>query len=184
MTDSDYPAILAELHRDHRIFTRIISALEDELQKIRRGESENWKRLADSFEYFEAYSDLVHHPREDIIYRYCRDVCATAIPALQGLELEHAEITGKTAGLKRQLDEIFADGMLNRDSLISEIEGYLTMQKAHMWREETKIFPMLLDTLGKADWAHLLQSRVSAVDPLFDDEARQAYDALYQRIIK
>ncbi len=183
MTDSEYPPILAELHRDHRDFTRIISALEDELQKIRRGESENWKRLADSFEYFEAYSDLVHHPREDILYCYCRDVCTTTRPALEGLALEHAEIAGKTARLRRQLDEVFADGMLNRDMLIGEIEGYLAMQKAHMRREETKIFPMLLDTLGEADWARLLQSKVSDVDPLFDEDARQAYDALYRRIV-
>jgi len=183
MTHSDYPTILAELQQDHRVFTRIISALDDELQKIRCGETENWRRLAEGFAYFEAYADLMHHPREDILYRYCREVCTSTTPALEVLEREHAQIADKTARLKRQLDEVFADGVLNREALIADIEGYLTMQKAHMRREEGTIFPMLLDTLNEADWARLLRTARSAVDPLYDDGARQAYDALYQRIV-
>lgn len=183
MSYSKYPTILAELRQDHRVFTRIISALDDELQKIRCGKSENWKRLAESFEYFEAYADLVHHPREDIVYRYCREVCTATTPALEVLEREHAQIADKTARLKHRLDEVFADGVLNREALITDIEGYLTMQKAHMRCEEGTIFPMLLDTLDEADWARLLQTARSAVDSLYDDGARQAYDALYQRIV-
>ena len=182
MTVSGNPQILAELRRDHRHFARVIVVLEDELKKIRKGESEDWKLLADSFEYFEAYTDLVHHPHEDVVYCYCRDVCAAAAPALEGLELEHARITGMTTEMRCQLDEILADGMLNREALVGEIENYLTMQKAHMLREEANVFPVLLQGLAEADWKIIGERVATTVDPLFDASS-EAYGALYRRIV-
>ncbi len=180
---SERPAILIELQRDHERFRRVIAVLEGALERLRRGESEEWKLLADTFEYFEAYPDLVHHPREDILYGYCRKACGVALPALEGLEVEHENMVEITTMLRRQLEGVLADGMVDRDMLIRQIEEYLTMQKAHIQREETKIFPLLLALLDEEEWMTLSEVAAGQADPLFDDESRQAYDALYRRII-
>ena len=177
------PEILEQLQRDHRHFARIIAVLEDELERIRRGESEDWKLLADTFEYFEAYPDLVHHPREDILYRHCRNSHESSLPALEGLEMEHVRIAGITTTLRQQLEGILADGMIDREMLAREVAEYLDMQKSHMRREESKIFPLLLELLGEKDWQTLEEVAAARLDPLFDDDSRAAYDALYRRIV-
>ncbi len=173
-----------ELQRDHRRFTRLIAVLEKELARARCGVMVDWKLLADSFEYFEAYPDLVHHPREDILYGYCRSACGVAVPALEGLEVEHEHIAEITSVLRRQLEGVLAGGMVNRDMLMRQVGEYLTMQKAHMRREESKVFPLLLELFDDEDWLMLAEAAAGAVDPLFDDGARRAYDALYQHIVK
>ncbi len=183
MSEEKIPPILAALQRDHRHFARIIAVLEHELERIRNGESEDWKLLADSFEYFEAYPDLVHHPCEDILYRYCRDSCDASLPALEGLEIEHGQIAKITTTLRQELEGILADGMIDRELLARQVQEYLAMQKAHMRREETKIFPLLRELLRDEDWETLEKVATAAVDPLFDDASRRAYDALYRGIV-
>ena len=185
MSDEEVPSILAALQRDHRHFARIISVLEHELERIRNGESEDWKLLADAFEYFEAYPDLVHHPREDILYRYCRDACGVdvSLPALEGLEIEHGQIADITTTLRQELEGILAGAVIDRDRLARQIQEYLAMQQAHIRREESKIFPLLRELLGEEDWKTLEKVATAATDPLFDDASRGAYDALYRRIV-
>jgi len=180
---NEYPQLLVELKRDHVRFATIIQVLESELKKIVAGHSEDWKLLADSFEYIEAYPDLVHHPREDAIYRYCRESRPDMAQALLELEQEHAQIAGATASLSEQLQAVFAEDMLNREVLIAGLENYLKMQKSHMANEENTVFPMLLEILSESEWDALLEAAETPQDPLFEDESRLAYNALYERIM-
>lgn len=177
------PQLISELKEDHARFARIISVLNHQLRKIKAGDSEDWKLLADSFEYIEAYPDLVHHPREGAVYRYCSESYPGMVASLEGLEAEHSRICEATSQLSQKLNGVLADSFLNREELIDDLEAYLKMQSSHMAKEEGQVFPQLMACLSDEDWETLLAELESPEDPLFEDESLMAYDALYNRIM-
>ena len=178
-----YPQLLTELKQDHARFARVIGVLEHELGQIKAGDSEDWKLLADSFEYIEAYPDLVHHPREDAVYRYCSESHPGMAASLMGLEDEHRQICEATSQLGKKLNGILADSFLNREELIDDLEAYLRIQISHMAKEEGQVFPQLMACLADDEWDALLAELESPDDPLFEDESLMAYNALYERIM-
>mgnify|MGYP000984507709 CR=1 FL=1 len=64
-------------HEEHMYFHRLLELLRHEVDQLALGETPNYALMLDIIDYLRDYSDHVHHPREDAVFRrlarYCPD---------------------------------------------------------------------------------------------------------------
>lgn len=175
-------SIIDHLQNDHQNFSRLLALLERQLRQIQNDEAVDWALLENALEYFERYVDLVHHPREEVIYDYARSHYPDAQQLLGDIKTEHTEMIASTSKLRALVEEVLVDGFIDRSRLGNQLAKYLQKQRGHMRREETEIFPRLKQILSTKDWEALASMTESVSDPLFDDTAGQEYEALARQL--
>ena len=66
--------------------------------------------------------------------------------------------------------------------IVDIAEEYLNMMYAHMDTEESKVFPLIDETLSSEDWA-LVETQIEHVkDPIFGDVISREFKQLYESI--
>jgi hemerythrin-like domain-containing protein len=59
--------ILTALHDDHRNYTRLLTVLKNDIDKLSDSATADFIRLYDIMNYMTNYPDVSHHPVEEII---------------------------------------------------------------------------------------------------------------------
>jgi hemerythrin-like domain-containing protein len=63
MTDT-----IAVWRAEHLNFAKLLDILEEQLQRFHTGDEPNYELMLDIMFYMTHYSDLLHHPREDLAF--------------------------------------------------------------------------------------------------------------------
>jgi len=164
-------AIMRQLHRDHINFERLLSLLEAELETIANDGDPDYDLLLDVIDYVDNYPDLVHHPREDLIYHAFKAKSVEATEIVDALLEEHERMPALTRELRQILEEVRdGDLIISRASLCMRAQRYIDAQRMHLNTEESLVFPMVLEVLDDEDWRQLEASIPKSIDPLFDAE--------------
>ncbi len=178
------PVFLERLRSDHARFSKVLTVLKEQIGAVQR-DQEPWagwlEHLAALFEYIGEYPDMEHHPMEDRLFDCLVDHGLT--PAERGLVernlAEHAELTAATRRLSEEIQDLLSGTEVHEATLREDVLAYLSMQLAHMRREEEHLFPLAEKMLTSADWQALESKSRHLEDPMFHQ--RQArYQNLYQ----
>ena len=62
------PDTLALWHAEHVNFTRLLNLLDDQLSLFHDGGSPDYALMLDIMFYMTHYSDVLHHPKEDLVF--------------------------------------------------------------------------------------------------------------------
>lgn len=177
-------SIMEQLHQDHRNLARVLALIEQQLLILRRAGEPDLALLNDALDYVEHYPDLIHHPREDLLFeRYLARPRAPARHAVESLLAEHQELKAMTQALRSALEAVLQDTPLEREPLVAQLEAYVERQRRHIDTEEAEVFPLLLRELDEADWRAAEEVLAERSDPLFGGERDRPYEALYQRLL-
>lgn len=177
-------AILDSLHQDHKNFAKLLGFLSEQLERVQHEGIPDFELLLDVVDYIESYPDLVHHPKEDIIFaRYLETHDDGNAQIVMALMEDHRELKGMTAALRSSLEGILHDAPLERESLAQQLAGFLDRQWKHLNAEEADVFPMLQRVLSQEDWEAVVAEFPEKADPLFGGNLQQQYQSLYDRII-
>jgi hemerythrin-like domain-containing protein len=65
----DMTTIIDQLETDHRNVAELLGILSAELDTIKRIEDPDYPLMGMVLDYLLTYPDLVHHPKEDLIYQ-------------------------------------------------------------------------------------------------------------------
>lgn len=176
--------LLQELHQDHINLSRVLRLLETQLDLIQAGDHVDVHVLGEIIDYVQSYPDLIHHPREDVIFAVYRERASTHLDVIDRLLDEHRTLIASTTHLKISLDQWRSDSPVPREHIVALISDYLRMQWDHLNLEEGSIYGPLEQGLDAGDWVRIEAALPHGTDPLFGDLVRQRYQNLYERVLE
>lgn len=179
MTDT-----LAVWRTEHLNFAKLLDILEEQLQHLHTGDEPNYELMLDIMFYMTHYSDLLHHPREDLAFAKIKERDASAGPLVDELARQHALIKECGEELVTDLDGIVNGSILSRQQVEMPGRSYIANFRGHMQREETEILPLAAKLLRDKDWIRIETAIQHLKDPVFGSGAELRYAALRREIAR
>lgn len=174
--------LLQELHRDHVNLNRVLLLLEKQVQLLGEGQA-NFHVLSEIVDYVQVYPDLIHHPREDVIFRIYQERFPQEMPAIDRLLEEHQTLINSTLELRTLMEQWGCDSPVPRDYLAKLFADYLRLQFDHLNLEEGSVYGQLAAGLTDEDWGRIESSMPQGSDPLFGDLMRQRYENIFDQVM-
>lgn len=170
--------LLQQLREDHRNMAVLLKLLEEETAKARRGGDPDFELLNDIMHYMTVYSDAVHHPTEDIIYRKLAAAGAEYSQGLEQVGVQHRDLEERGKHLKEECEAAVSGVAVVRDRFIDEATRYVELLMKHMHWEESDLFRraerLAEEKVEVAD--------VAANDPVFGVTPDAQFQSLLERL--
>ena len=175
--------ILDKLHNDHLNFAKLLEFLEKQLQLLKDCKRTDLESVLDALRYMKEYPDLIHHPLENVVFKYFLDHYDDVNKELNLLLQEHNELPELTNKLIEMLQAALANEPQEREKLSGYLKEYIHVQKEHMNKEESPVYPVMDSTLSDDDWENINSELVFVKDPMFGDKAKHSYQELLQKVL-
>lgn len=175
---------IAVLGEEHALILRALDALEAGLARVEAGASVSGAFFGDLAEFFRTFADRHHHGKEEeILFRHMveeMDYSPRSGP-VGVLSSEHEIGRAHVRAMADAACRLEADSDAPR-RLVDEGRAYLSLLRAHIEREDHKVFPVVEDFLGPEERAALMAafSRFEAAEGGRDVSAKCA--ALINRL--
>jgi hemerythrin-like domain-containing protein len=173
---------LNELRTDHRNMVQLLDLLDAETVRLAESGEPDFDFLYDIMTYMSEYPDAVHHPKEDLIYAHIKAKHDNIDESLQHIETDHRALGQASKEIRRDIDAINADGVVNRESLVAELRKYSEDLRKHMYWEERDLFELADSMQDDEEWAAMLKSHNMVRDPLFGSQVERRYQKLFNHI--
>lgn len=177
------PEILAHLQVDHRNMRQLLRVLEEELQAYEVQGSADFDLMGQILEYTLHYPNLIHHPREEALFRRLLERDQASKVMVGDLTKEHKELARLTYRFAAALHNVAHDVELPRALFSKLADEYVSRSRQHMDTEEQKFFPRLIAIFSDQDWADFEGLAARGYDPLFGTTIEKYYKTLHQRIL-
>jgi hemerythrin-like domain-containing protein len=174
--------LIDDLRREHRTIATLLDTLDAQVAVLAEAGEPDYDALAALAEYFTDYPELVHHPKEDLIWRALKARDSAAAVPVGDLENEHRYLKGLTASFVAAIDALRHDAEVRREGVTQVIRRFVDAERRHMSKEEQQFFPAAARVLKPEDWASVAARARARPDPLAADAADQRFAAL-RRII-
>ncbi|WP_286295585.1 hemerythrin domain-containing protein [Vibrio apostichopi] len=174
--------MIERIRREHGYMARLLAILKNKLECLKQERDINYSLIAEVVHYLMNHSDKVHHPKEDIIYRYYLKQYGSD-QVIEDLELEHQLLSEKTADFLGLVDMILQDAVVPQQFFIEQLEGFVSVQKKHMELEERFIIPKIVEAFTVQDWQEVeSQWQLPEDDPVFGQTIADQYKQLADRV--
>ena len=176
--------IIERLSREHRNVEALLSVLERELEIFDRGGRPDYEVIRGIISYFEVYTEVYHHPQEDLVFAKLKIRDPAAAKQVGSLALEHQKGAERLRRVAQAIDYVLADREILRESVDNIIRDFIEQERLHIMMEDRDFFPAALKALEPQDWAELASALTSRDDPLFNDAADETFDEVRTRILQ
>jgi hemerythrin-like domain-containing protein len=177
------PAILDHLQIDHRNMRQLLRILEEEIEAYNSRGSGDFDLMKQILEYTLHYPNLIHHPREEMLFRRLVERDPASKGLVGDLTKDHEELARLTHRFAAALHNVAHDVELPRALFIKVADEYITRSREHMDSEEHDFFPRLVAVFRDEDWEDFNGPATRGHDPLFGTSIETHYKALHQRIL-
>ena len=174
---------LIKLHEDHINFLKLLTFLEEQRLLLKDCKHTDLSSIYDAIRYMKEYPDFIHHPLENVVFKYYVEHHKEAREEINRLIHEHEEMPLLTDKLLEMLQSALADIPQSRDDLCASLKEYISIQKEHMNQEEAFVYPILNTKLSNKDWIKIDTELAHVEDPLFGTKVKEAYQELLAQII-
>ena len=178
------PHTLALWHAEHVNFARLLNLLDIELALFHGGKSPDYELMLNIMFYMTHYSDVLHHPKEDLVFAKIRERDRGVAATVDKLASQHARLHECGQDLVQQLDDIVNGTISSRASVETVAHEYVGTLRTHMRIEETEILPLAGRLLTNRDWTAIHAAVEHIEDPLFGRHPEKRYLALHQQITR
>jgi len=175
------PAAIEQLNLDHANIERLLALLERQMAVLHRGDPAEVAMLLDVMQYFGNYPELVHHPKENLIYGRMVEREPRVAGEIRNILEEHKTLTVMTDEFTDFVHRLSA-GAAPRDLVEHRGHAFIAAYRQHIEIEEVELFPRALEVLRAPDWTEIDAAITASADPLFDDAVRRQYESLLDRI--
>ena len=176
-------AILDHLQIDHRNMRELLRILEEELDAYNRRGAGDFDLMKQNMEYTLHYPSLIHHPREEMLFRRLLERYPASKNMVGDLTKEHEELARLTHRFAAALHNVAHNVELPRALFVKVADEYLMRSRQHMEAEEHSFFPTLLAVFRDEDWNDFDGLATRGYDPLFGTTIEKYYKTLHQRIL-
>ncbi len=173
---------LEGLYGDHENMRLLLRLLEAEMEHYRAGGILDFELLHSIMDYTLLIPNLIHHPKEDLVFQHLIQRHPASAEAILDLLTEHARLGVLTRRIAAALRNVAADVELPRAWLEELLSEYVSAMRSHMEIEEREFFPRAADHLTDLDWAEIDAAAATLKDPVFGGTAEETYGRLWARI--
>ncbi len=176
--------ILAVLRQDHINMSRLLDALERQLDTFAAGDQPDFEIVTAIASYVLEYPDRFHHPVEDLVLTELRQRDASAAQPSEGLESEHERIGQLARDFHTAVETLISDEPARRADFLDAARAFVVAMRDHMAREDREFFPGAEAALTRDDLDRLASRLPKLDDPLFGAADRDSYVRLRQNILE
>ena len=176
------PTTLALWHAEHVNFARLLNVLDGQLMLFHGGRSPDYELMLNIMFYMTHYSDVLHHPKEDLVFAKIREREKAVAGTVDELAAQHARLHDAGRELVRQLDDIVNGTISSREAVEAVARDYVGTLRSHMRLEEDEILPLADELLTPRDWKAIHAAIEHLEDPLFGKHPEARYVALHRQI--
>jgi len=178
---SDRPNVMEILRQEHANMTLLLDILERQIAVLRKGEEVDFASVGGIVDYFLTFPDLVHHPKENLLFRRLQEVDPAAAAKAEGLLSSHEALGLLARRVARALVDHLLQGTAESGVwLVNLSQDFINMNRRHMAEEEQHFFPVALRALSEADWAAIDFRIGGEDDPLFGALVESRFQSLHQ----
>ncbi|SDW78618.1 hemerythrin domain-containing protein [Thiocapsa roseopersicina] len=174
--------VMTRLAEDHVRLARLLDLFEDLLNRFHEGAEPDYELMSEMLEYMDNYSDIVHHPTEDIIFERVLDKGTERRDVFDVLMRQHKVLGQLSKRFRQSLDGILHEEVLLREDVEAHGRELIGTLRAHKRLEDEEAFPIALERLSEEDWAQIDAQAPNLEDPLFGTLDPLRYQALYARL--
>ncbi|WP_019644657.1 hemerythrin domain-containing protein [Novispirillum itersonii] len=172
------------IKQEHRNLFRVVNMMDQILRSLKPGETPDFSFLDDVLDYIETFTDVYHHPKEDLfLFRLLRQRDAGAEAIIEELEEEHQRCPVSLKAVKDGLAAFRAQGPEGLETFRALAADYLRFQTKHLQKEEGIVLPLAMRALTEEDWAEIDTAFRDNADPVFGPQGRAETRSLYSRIV-
>ena len=170
---------------EHQSLAGILHAVRFMLKEVSAGRLEpDLKLFKAMVHYLEAYAELRHHPKEDVMFKFLEQRTAQGKEVLEKLAVQHREAPQRIAALEQALEAFAAD-----PSAISgfsqAFERYADFYRNHILMEEETAFPLLRQHLSEADWANVDREFLEEMQANSGKDGKhEDFSALFSKLVE
>jgi hemerythrin-like domain-containing protein len=174
--------LISRLRSDHRNMAMLLDSLDAEIDKLTSSGEPDYSLVSDIMLYVTEYPDVVHHPKEDIVYRHLESLRPDIRSDLERVEKDHRFIEDWGLKLKYDIATLSSGTTPGRDELIAELHDYMEQLREHMYWEETELFSLADELQHYGDWSDVILANNEISDPLFGSQVERKYGRLLASI--
>lgn len=174
--------VMTRLDQDHVRLAKLLDLFEDLLDRFHEGAEPDYELMCEMLEYMDNYSDIVHHPTEDIIFTRVLEKGTERHDVFDVLMRQHKMLGQLSKRFRQSLDGILREEVSLREDVEAHGRELIGTLRAHKRLEDEEAFPIALAVLSDADWAQIKAQAPDAEDPVFAAPDPVRYRALYARL--
>ena len=179
---NDVEQLMSGLRGDHRNMVMLLDLLGAEINRLATSGETDYDLVRDIMLYVTEYPDVVHHPKEDIVYRHLKLLRPEIHTGLKIIETDHQYIEESGRKLRNGLEAVSIGANLNRDELIEKLYHYTDKHREHMYWEEINLFSLADELQHYGDWSEVVLKNNEISDPLFGSRVERKYRRLLAKI--
>lgn len=176
--------ILSVLRQDHENMSKLLDALERQIDAFDRGDRPDLEIVLAIAEYILEYPDRFHHPVEDLVLDAVRRRDAAAAKPSEGLEGEHVRIGQLARDFSTAVETWISDEPALRVDVLDATRTFIAAMRDHIAHEDREFFPAAEAVLSDDDLDRLNDRLPQLDDPLFGAADRDSYVRLRQNILE
>ena len=176
--------VIDQLGRDHRNMRLLLDIVEAEMAGYRAGQSPDFELLQMIARYMLDYPDLIHHPKEDLVFARLVERDPEARAMLGDLIGDHRRLAQLSQRFAAALANASRDVELPRAWLAALLDQFLQAYREHMEAEERHFLPRAMARLTDTDWNEIDERIAAPADPVFGERQVGSYLRLHERILR
>lgn len=174
--------LLERLHADHVNMAGVMRVMSEELDRLEAGEAADYELLDDALRYIAGYSDVHHHPVEDVVYDELANAAPEAAADLGRIVEQHEKLIRQGQELQAAVAAVEEAAIVRRDRLVEAGRAYLDALGRHMHIEEETLFPLAAEHMSADSWGRVESNLRLPPDPLFGPKPETEFEVLLGRI--
>jgi len=175
--------LIDQIHHDHISMAKVLNLMDKEIQKILTDGEPDYDLLVDGMRYMVSYSDTVHHPKEDAIFRCLSQRDNKLKSIIVELQQQHHELAEMGAQLFNAVKNAALGEFVSKDQIASSGTKYIETLRQHMDLEEGEMLSGAREWLSEEDMTKVAKQYATFRDPLLSDSLEQEYQMLYQGLM-
>jgi len=183
-TKAPMPNTLDLWHAEHVNFSRLLTLLDNQLALFHGGKRPDYELMLNIMFYMTHYSDVLHHPKEDLVFAKIRERDQTVAGTVDELSAQHELLHKNGRDLVRHLEDIVNDTISSRETVEEVARAYVSTMRSHIRIEESEILPLADSMLTVQDWKAIHAAVEHIEDPLFGKHPEARYVALHRQITR
>lgn len=176
--------IIELLSREHRNIERLLTVLEHELDVFDRAGRPDYEVIRAIIAYFEVYTELYHHPQEDLVFAKLKLRDPATAARIGDLAREHRKGTDRLRRVADTVGYVLAGSEILREDVDGIVRDFLEHERRHLMMEDRDFFPAATNALQPQDWAEIASTLSRHEDPLFSDVTEARFDVLRAHILQ
>jgi len=176
--------IIERLSQEHRNIGKLLAILERELEVFDAGKRPDYEVIRSIISYFAVYTEIYHHPQEDLVYAKLKIRDPAAVKRMGNLAREHRRGADRLRKVTEAIEFVLSDGEGLRQNIGDLVREFIANERHHMMMEDREFFPAALKALEPADWQAIASAVDNHKDPLFSDATEDRFGRVREYILQ